>query len=431
MRLTDRQLDDLKARHPVSEVAGHEVRLRRGSSRYGRDGFTGPCPICSTDTQKRSASKFECNADSWVCAVCADGGDVIRLKARLAGLDPKRDFARIVALLGGTAVDEITPAVAERHGRAAYRRGAADALPAEYETPALAGAWRKGWRAAHDQDEVARKYRERERGRLFKWWQDAADFPGSPVEHYLVADRGLLVPGNARLRYHPDIPHFADGREVEPRLLHRGPAMLAAIWSPHPDKPGVARFIGLHLTWLDPAGPKGKARIVDPETGEIAPSKKVRGGMAGGYIDLGGLPTAAGGCDRLFAGEGIETTLTPYTALVQAGRLRAGDCFRAGIALGNLAGKSLASLAHPTAKTALGRARRVPGPDPDLGSLAMPVPDTVTDLVGLGDGDSDPFLTRNALARFKARHTREGRTVRTPFAPAGKDFNDTLQGAIK
>lgn len=430
MRFTVQQIDDLKARHSVPDLAGALVRLRRGSSRFGRTGFTGPCPICSINTQKKSATKFECSVDAWVCAKCPDGGDVIRLKARLAGLDPARDFMRVVALLGGATADEITPAVAERHGRAAYKRGAADALPDEYQTPALAHAWRKGWNAARAQDDIARRYRERERSRLLKWWHEAQDFPATPVERYL-AGRNLLAPSNARLRYHPDIPHFADGREVEPRLLHRGPAMLAAIWMPNVDKPGIARFAGLHLTWLDAAAPKGKALIVDGETGEIAPSKKVRGSMAGGYIDLGGLPLDGGGYDRMFAGEGIETTLTPYTALAQTGRLRAGDCFRAGVALGNLAGKAVSSLAHPTLKSDKGRARRVPGADPDMTSPAMPVPETITDLVGLGDGDSDPFSTRLALARFKARHVRPGRTVRTPFAPAGKDFNDTLQGMNK
>ena len=43
-------------------------------------------------------------------------------------------------------------------------------------------------------------------------------------------------------------------------------------------------FQGLHITWLDPSGPKGKARIVDPSTGEVMPAKKCRGSKAGGSV---------------------------------------------------------------------------------------------------------------------------------------------------
>lgn len=198
--------------------------------------------------------------------------------------------------------------------------------------------------------------------------------------------------------------------------------MLAAIYRPDFERE-VARFSGLHITWLDRDPRNGKANIADPETGEVLVSKKVRGSKAGGYIDLGGdLPAL-----RMFSGEGIETTLSPYTALARTGRLRAGDAFRAAVDLGNLGGKALATLAHPTETTEQGNPRRVGGPEPDLNSPAMPVPDTVVDLVGLGDGDSDPFRTVHALARFKARHAREGRTVRTPVAPAGLDFNDMLR----
>jgi hypothetical protein len=235
------------------------------------------------------------------------------------------------------------------------------------------------------------------------------------------------VPENARLRYHPDIPLFADGREIEPRVLHRGPVMLAAILMPDAAQACGFRFSGLHITWLDPAAPKGKASVRDPESGEIVPSKKVRGSKAGGYIDLGRVGTDSNSTlIRMFAGEGIETTLAAFTALSRAKRLRVGDGFRCGIDLGNLAGKAPHAIAHPTARTEADRPRRVPGPEADITSPAMPVPDSVVELVGLGDGDSDPFLTQNAMLRFKARHARPGRVVRTPFAPIGMDFNDCL-----
>jgi hypothetical protein len=55
------------------------------------------------------------------------------------------------------------------------------------------------------------------------------------------------------------------------------------------------------------------------------------------------------------------------------------------------------------------------------------VPDSISDIVLLGDGDSDRFVTGCALVRAAARFARPGRTVRAAWAPAGKDFNDLLR----
>jgi hypothetical protein len=298
-------------------------------------------------------------------------------------------------------------------------------VPAPYNaTDALRVAWCAGWSEGRNRDLYADKMRERERKRLYHFWAGPEGAPiarhwiGSPVEHYLVDVRGVSLPANARLKYHPDMPLFADGRENEPLLVHRGPAMLAAF------RDGAGTFRGLHITWLDPRGPKGKASVHHPESGEVLPSKKMRGSKAGCYLDLGGQ----GEPQRMFAGEGIETVGAVHEALRRGGRDLYGVAFRAAGDLGNLGGKAIDQLSHPTLKTDKGRARRVPGPDPDLTSPAMPVPDSVTELVFLGDGDSEPFLTRNALERATRRNAREGRIIRARFAPAGLDYDDMIQG---
>lgn len=415
MRLTDEQLHALKDRHPVSDLAGQWVKLRR--KRKGE--FVGPCPICSDDPQSKTAGRFECDADKWVCAVCADGGDVIALVMRREGVD----FAGAIERLGGGRAEVITPEIAERRGLQAFQRlgVAADmppAFPDGYDDR-LRAAYVEGWRKAARRANYAAMARERERTRLHAFWRETAPLAQAEGLHHYFRSRGLdLPPDRARLGWHPSMPYFADGREHEPLLIHRGPAMLAPILAPD------GRFSGLHITWLDPRTPKGKAELRHPVTGEALPAKKVRGSKAGGYLDLGGAPAAS--ARRMIAGEGIETVLAVYSALRRAGRDLSATMLRAGVDLGNLAGRAVETVDHPELKTGNGRPQRVPGLEPDLASPAMPVPDEIDDLVLLGDGDSDPFLTRMAMERAAARHARPGRLVRIRFAPAGQDFNDMI-----
>jgi DNA primase len=90
--ISQAELADLKARNPVTEIAARYVRLRPH-----REGMIGPCPMCSLDPQKSDSTRFECDADKWVCAVCTDGGDVISLVERVEHLD----FLGAVEWLGG------------------------------------------------------------------------------------------------------------------------------------------------------------------------------------------------------------------------------------------------------------------------------------------------------------------------------------------
>jgi hypothetical protein len=108
--------------------------------------------------------------------------------------------------------------------------------------------------------------------------------------------------------------------------------------------------------------------------------------------------------------------------------------FWSGVDLGNLGGKAAAVVPHPTLKTAQGRVQRVPGPEPDLLSPGIAIPDSVIDVIMLGDGDSDRFTTQCALARASKRFalnseamTKIDRTVRCAWAPVGLDFNDMLR----
>jgi hypothetical protein len=393
--MTPAELDDLKSR-PGNSCADVAVRMGVALRPHGR-GFIGPCPICSTDLQERSATRFEIKhgGQSWVCAVCADGGDVIALVQRATSCD----FRDAVEWLGGASAPD--PAVTEKRKRE-----------------------REVEQAKREAD--CDRYRERERGALFDVWKRAAHPMGTPVEAYLN-NRGLPVPGwpigAARLRYVADMPYF-HGESIDsagrksPRVVHRGGAMLAPIVR-------GGKFAGIHITYLKPGG--AKARIVNPDSPGDLPAKKVRGSKSGGAIELvKATPPAAPA--RIVIGEGIETVLSVWHAFVQSEIDISTTEFWSSVDLGNLGGKASALVTHPTLTGPGGRPRRVPGPDPDLSAPGIVLPESVKDVTILGDGDSDAVTTQCAVYRGaqRFRAARADRAVKIAYALDGWDWNDLL-----
>lgn len=427
MIYTPAQIEDIKQRNRVDEAAGRLVDLRnaRPTRDFPHGRQIGPCPFCSRDARSKTDSRFEADGERWVCAACADGGDIIAFVAKERGLDPRHDFLQILGELGGAAEPEVTPAVARRQGNRDHRAGVGrDAVPSAFAgPPALAAAWREGWDAARAADAENARYRERERRRLYdNYWRKALPWPGTPVEDYFRRRR-LLVPPNACIGYLADCPMHADGGE-RALLAHSGPAMLCPIFRPDDAHPRGYRFAGLHFTWLDLARSKGKAVVLHPETGELLPAKKSRGSKQGGYIDLGGSDPAQ--AEALVTAEGVENTCVGYTILVRAGRDLSRTAFRCGIDLGNLAGKALDRLPHPTLRTDSGRVRKVPGIVPNMDSPVMPVPPQIGRLLYMCDSDSDPFITRCAMQRAEARHARAGLKQILMWPGNRRDWNDRL-----
>lgn len=391
-RLSDEQIADVKGRVDLASLAQElGSHLRHSGGR-----FVGSCPMCGGG---KRATRFEVKAEGWVCAVCCTGGDAIALVRKVLGLD----FGGAVERLGGPRV-----LTQEETGRLAAQRRE---------------------REAKDKAE-ADGYRRREIETCLRIW-DAGRAPGTLLRRYWDS-RGLMLPSTALIR-EADAVGFFHGQVIDERgreqarLLVQTPAQLALILD-NQGKP-----CGLHITHLLADG-AGKAVIADPETGEILPAKKMRGSKKGGHIQIRQPPAGAierwaqvGRSVRLFLGEGIETVAAVATDLHRAGKGDPLDLFWAAGDLGNLGGPHAGTVAHPTQKTPAGRPQRVPSDEPAPDQPAIAVPDAVTDLVLLGDGDSDPFLTRQTLERARRRYARPGRRIAIAMAPAGRDFNDILR----
>jgi hypothetical protein len=71
--ITEVELAELKARNPCDQVAAKWVKLRQAGRK-----MMGPCPLHSPDPSARDSTSFECDGAGWVCAVCAEGGDVVK-----------------------------------------------------------------------------------------------------------------------------------------------------------------------------------------------------------------------------------------------------------------------------------------------------------------------------------------------------------------
>jgi len=265
-------------------------------------------------------------------------------------------------------------------------------------------------------------------------WRDGSKLYGAIVADYLQARTGFEMPFNVlkNLRWKPAHPYWHGldemGRPVE---VHCGPAMIA----PFVDRHG--EVTGCHETWIDMSC-FPKCRPMLEENGESLPTKKMQGAVKGCLIPLCGL----GHAERWMTGEGIETVL----AMAAAEGFRDDTFYCATGSLGNLAGPAdpASNFAHDTKKkevirkgkngapdTVYYRAVMVAGPTPLENSEheALFVPDHVSELILLADGDSELLATASAMARAERRFLKPSRTVDIWWPPEGQDFADALKGA--
>ncbi|MBP7001699.1 CHC2 zinc finger domain-containing protein [Amaricoccus sp.] len=176
-----------------------------------------------------------------------------------------------------------------------------------------------------------------------------ASEPAGPVLESYLAARGVDLDAiggvPASLRLMPRLEFWAEGQVPRrDRPAHVGPAMIGAI--------GRGELVGVHRTWITP---EGRARLGD---GSKVPKK-----MLGRTGAIFGQPVRFSWARLgLIVGEGIETTLAAWAALVGAGK---------GGRWGAEAALSLGALAGP---------EDFRGRGPGLGPNGQPLPSDLPDL---------------------------------------------------
>ncbi|CAM5576451.1 hypothetical protein MAUB1S_09693 [Mycolicibacterium aubagnense] len=366
-----------------------------------------PCP------QSGGVDRFSFNTKSnvWVCRGCGTGGhDAIGMVAHCEDLDLKKQdgLLEVCSLVLGKEIPAGGAQESDEDRLARQERKAARQRAAEADK--------------EKREKQVFDFREAERTKsrgIVSAAQPLQSMVGSPVHRYL-ADRGCGTYQGRWLRYSPNQTYWhGQDERGDPISLHTGPAMVV----PYVD--ATMAVIGCHITWIDlNQKPKFRPLIVDNETGEILPTKKMRGSKKGGLLPLLGGPSAL----RWVAGEGIENTL----AFAKYDGLRADTFYCAAGDLGNLSGPAEASsrFPHPELKkrdkNGVERSVMIAGSVPKSDQSpddAMWVANQVEELVLLGDGDSERVMTAAAMVRARARHARPGRLIPVVWAPPGMDFN--------
>ncbi|WP_292565053.1 CHC2 zinc finger domain-containing protein [Mesorhizobium sp.] len=363
-RIDPIELEHLKSRTKLSEVF----------ERYGvrsRDKGHIKWVVCCFHGEKTGSLKIDDKKGRYNCFGCGAGGDHYTVLQELGG----KTFMEAVEALGG--VQLVT---------AEERKVIEDRFTQ--------------WEAEEaEEKKKARKSSER----LFN---SGVSLLGTHAEAYLA---GRALPVVKRwtfdLRFVPALEYrgYANDNAEETTVLGTYPAMIAAI------RDKDMTLIGVHRTYLDPVEPK---KLTPPGCQRRNKAKKVLGEQSGGMIWL----TPVG--ERLATGEGIETTRSWYA-------LGYGDddiALAASVSLGNMAGSATGSQPHPKDPS-----KRVPNGIPDEDRPGVILPLRVKEVILLGDGDSDPYMTRARMMVAGRRFRNQGRTVFVSMAPDGKDFSNVLQ----
>jgi hypothetical protein len=376
--------------HDIAEVA---LRLSSALRKAGGD-LVGRCPAgCA----KRDGFVVTKAKRIFLCRPSGESGDVVKMVEHCLDLD----FASACEWVNGRArpdrsrdeSPEEAAVRAERRARREFERQIAEALEA-----------REAEEKRHREEEAIADVLERSQPIL-----------GTQGEAYLI-ERGAAPPARCLkdVLYCPELDYWGFANEEEARAdvkrwLANVPAMVAQVR----DAEGAVSAI--HQTYLDPSGAPRKWRPI----GFDNPDRKFRGSPKGGLMRLGRLT------DRVAIGEGLETTFGWYAAYACACGFDDFSIAAAG-SIGNLCGKSTGSQQHMTA-TKDGKPVWIPNGEPDMTSPGVILPDYVTEVILLGDGDSERHATLMKLVTATKRLTAQGKTVVVHMAPNGADWGDVAK----
>jgi hypothetical protein len=212
-----------------------------------------------------------------------------------------------------------------------------------------------------------------------KLWAHGVPIKGTYAEEYLRR-RGINLADEQtdNLRFVRDLKFFGNASKDEDEVTCLGtfPCMIGAM------RNADMNIIAIHRTYLDPEVP----RRLNPPAGTWNKTKKVSGPGGGCGIWLGPI------AEVVAISEGIETGLS-WQALSRV--KEPGMSIVAAYSLGNMA--------------------------------AIHLPPQVRAIHLIGDGDSDPLKTKQALLAAQLRFEKQGFVVDTiDIAPKGSDWNDIL-----
>jgi len=392
-------LDDIRNKLNISDIAGRLVTWDAKKSKPGKREYWACCPF---HAEKTPSFHVRDRRGSYHCFGCGATGDIFRFVSETEGISFREAVQRLAGE-AGLADGGLAPIPPEELDR---RRREAEAARERAEQ-------KENW------------YRESERKKAYGIWRGGEPIRRSAIERYLFAREVWPLPSEILIRCAPELPYWHTRKnettdEDEPYILHTGPAMLLPITG------ATGHFLGVHITYIDPDRPGKKLHIVCPDSGEVLPSKKIRGSKRCGAIRL----VLRNQPKRLVIGEGFENVISVLRAeLARGAKYRRETVLQTdywtSISLQHLGGKAAETVPHPTLKTKAGRIAKVPGPGPDFSDeRALSIPETVEEVITLMDGDSDPFTCECVHRRAARRWAVPGRIIKAAHPGDGVDFND-------
>jgi hypothetical protein len=358
----------------------HDVAIQFGCQlkREGHE-WVGPCPVCG------GKDRFAVNQHKRVfnCRGSEDGkGDCIALVMHVHGCD----FLEAVERINGTPRPDRTrdeSAEDRKRREQLYAARAQEYARREAEERAAMEA-----KAARDEASIAEVIKR------------ATALDGTThADAYMRETRKLTPPrhliGDLRFVAELDYWGFGDNGSNDPMLLGKVPALIAIV------RDALGEIIGISQTYLDPKEPKKWKPTGSPRNSP----KKIRGRKQGGMVRLG-RPE-----ETIAIAEGWENAL----AWFQMGAPGAGSddlTLAAAVDIGNLSGHATGTLQHPWLRDETGRPARVSNGLPDLDHPGIILPEGITSVIFICDGDSEPVATAMQMLTAARRFGNKACTSR-------------------